>query len=87
MVIGGKEFGKQLMLNSYHQTFKRKVAMKKMLCYRKHKNAVLKLITIKYHICMGCQRGQSSYALNPNFAEILYYQKQSMCTNTDLPWC
>lgn len=29
MVIGGKEFGKQLMLNRYYQIFERKVAMKK----------------------------------------------------------
>lgn len=48
--------------------------MKKILCYRKHKNAVLNRITIKYDICMGCQKGQSSYALSPNFAEILHYQ-------------
>lgn len=84
MVIGGREFGKQLMLNSFHQIFKREIAMKKMF-FRKHKNALFNLITIKQYICMGCQKGQSSYALSPNIAEILHYQKQSMDTNTDLP--
>lgn len=56
MVIGGKEFSKQLMLNSYHKILKCKVAMKTILCYRKHKNAVLNLITIKYHYVWVAKR-------------------------------